>query len=148
LAKSSKRAPKLKRVQYGALPYRFDLSGALEILLVTTRRTRQWIIPKGWPIKDLSGSQTALQEAYEEAGVRGDIKSRAIGTFTYIKRLDDTKTNVACEVKVYPLLVKRQFKNWPEMAQREARWFRPQTIKKLIAIPQLRRLIAEFAKQT
>ena len=147
MAKSGKRTSQLKRVQYGALPYRLDESGSLEILLVTTRTTRQWIIPKGWPIKDLSGSQTAQQEAFEEAGIRGKTHSRAVGTFSYLKRLDDSRTTVTCEVKVYPLFVKRQFKRWPEMSQREVRWFTPQAAKKAITISQLKRLIAKFAKQ-
>jgi 8-oxo-dGTP pyrophosphatase MutT (NUDIX family) len=67
-------------VQYGALPYRFTKSGAPEILLVATRQTKRWIIPKGWPIKGLKPAKSAAREAYEEAGVRGSVKTKAIGT--------------------------------------------------------------------
>ncbi len=147
MAKSHKRSPRLKRVQYGVLPYRLDESGSLEILLVTTRTTRQWIIPKGWPIKDLTGSETAQQEAYEEAGIRGEITGRSVGQFTYLKRLEDTKLSVACEVKVYPMLVKRQYKKWPERAERETDWFEPEDALVNIRLPELRRLISRFVKR-
>ena len=59
------------RVQYGALPYRFTHDAELEILLLTTRQSKRWIIPKGWPIKGLRPAKSAAREAFEEAGVRG-----------------------------------------------------------------------------
>src|SRR5580693_5290774 len=71
------------RVQYGALPYRFTPIAALEILIVTTRQSRRWIVPKGWPIKRLTPSKSAAREAFEEAGVRGKIGARPIGHFRY-----------------------------------------------------------------
>ena len=73
------------RVQYAALPYRFTPMAALEILIVTTRQSRRWIVPTGWPIKRLTPSKSAAREAFEEAGVRGKIGARAIGNFTYKK---------------------------------------------------------------
>ena len=72
------------RVQYGALPYRFTQMAALEILIVTTRQSRRWIVPKGWPIKRLMPSKSAAREAFEEAGVRGKIGARPIGNFRYM----------------------------------------------------------------
>jgi 8-oxo-dGTP pyrophosphatase MutT (NUDIX family) len=69
-------------VQYGALPYRFTAEAALEILLVTTRQTRRWIIPKGWPIKSLRPPKSAAREAFEEAGVTGRIGMKLVGTFS------------------------------------------------------------------
>jgi hypothetical protein len=91
-------------VQYGALPYRFSQNSALEILLVTTRGTRRWIIPKGWPIKGLRPPKSAAREAFEEAGVRGKIGAKPVGLFTYDKVLDEAGVSRTCEVKVYPLL--------------------------------------------
>jgi ADP-ribose pyrophosphatase YjhB (NUDIX family) len=76
------------RAQYGALPYRFTVDAALEILLVTTRQTKRWIVPKGWPIKGLKPAKSAAREAFEEAGVWGRVGARAIGHFTYDKILD------------------------------------------------------------
>ena len=85
------------RVQYGALPYRFTPEAAMEILLVTTRQSRRWIIPKGWPIKGLKPAKSAAREAFEEAGVRGRVAAKSIGLFTYDKLLDETGN--PCELR-------------------------------------------------
>ena len=91
------------RVQYGVLPYRFSQDAALEILLVTTRGTRRWIVPKGWPIKGLRPPKSAAREAFEEAGVTGRIGAKPIGFFAYDKLRDEAGGTTICEVKVYPL---------------------------------------------
>jgi 8-oxo-dGTP pyrophosphatase MutT (NUDIX family) len=107
-AKSRRRKVKLAvRMQYGVLPYRFSQDAALEILLVTTRGTRRWIVPKGWPIKGLSPAKSAAREAFEEAGVMGRVGAKPIGFFAYDKLLDEAGGTTTCEVKIYPLLVKR-----------------------------------------
>lgn len=134
-------------MQYAALPYRLASNGALEILLVTTRQTRRWIIPKGWPIKGLQPPKSAAREAFEEAGVRGKIGKKAIGVFAYEKQLDDDGVKVPCEVKVFPLRVTRQSKNWPEAAERRAQWFDPEEAVSLIGEPDLKALIFDFAKR-
>jgi 8-oxo-dGTP pyrophosphatase MutT (NUDIX family) len=102
-----RKAKRTVRLQYGALPYRFSQDAALEILLVTTRGTRRWIVPKGWPIKGLSPVKSAAREAFEEAGVTGRIGAKPIGFFAYDKLRDEAGGTTICEVKVYPLLVKR-----------------------------------------
>ena len=71
------------------MPYRFTKSDAPEILLVTTRQTKRWIIPKGWPIKGLKPAKSAAREAYEQAGIRGSVKTKAIGIFAHEKRSDE-----------------------------------------------------------
>src|ERR1700735_3272830 len=103
-----RRTRPVVRVQYGALPYRFTPMAALEILIVTTRQSRRWIVPKGWPIKRLTPSKSAAREAFEEAGVRGKIGARAIGNFTYKKTAGQTADDANYEVKIFPLLVRRQ----------------------------------------
>jgi 8-oxo-dGTP pyrophosphatase MutT (NUDIX family) len=133
------------RLQYGALPYRVTQESTLEILLVTSRDTRRWIIPKGWPMKNMKPSRAAAREAYEEAGVRGTVAARAIGSFIYEKFLDDTGATVPCEVRVFPLLVKRQLKTWPEENQRELRWFAQSEAVSLVGEDGLRELIDLFA---
>jgi 8-oxo-dGTP pyrophosphatase MutT (NUDIX family) len=52
---------------------------------VTTRKTKRWVVPKGWPIKGLKPAKSAAREAFEEAGVRGKIGGKAVGRFTYDK---------------------------------------------------------------
>ena len=131
-------------MQYGALPYRFTKSGAPEILLVTTRQTKRWIIPKGWPIKGLKPAKSAAREAYEEAGVRGSVKTKAIGIFSYEKRSDEDGITIPCDVRVFPLLVKRQSQTWPESGQRIAQWLEPAVASSLVEDESFRRLISSF----
>lgn len=134
-------------MQYAALPYRFTPAAALEILLVTTRRSRRWIIPKGWPIKGLKPPKSAAREAFEEAGVRGKIGAKSVGVFTYDKMLDEHGIEVRCEVKVYPLLVRRQSEEWPEFEQRLIQWAEPAKAVALIKEPKLKKLVAAFANR-
>ena len=137
---------KAVRVQHGALPYRFASDGALEILLLTTRGTRRWIIPKGWPIKGLKPSKSAAREAFEEAGVRGSVGSKSIGSYIYDKWLEEG-VSVPCEVSVFPLQVERQHKAWPESHQREIRWLPPAEALALLEDPGLRDLVAGFVER-
>ncbi len=136
------------RIQYGALPYRMTKAGSLELLLVTTRQTKRWIIPKGWPIKGLKPAKSAAQEAYEEAGIRGAISGKPIGAFSYDKRLAESGSTIPCEVQVFALSVKRRLKTWPEAHEREARWFEPANALSVLHDEGLRVLIAAFWKRT
>jgi 8-oxo-dGTP pyrophosphatase MutT (NUDIX family) len=142
-----RRARPTVRIQYGALPYRFTPMAALEILIVTTRQTRRWIVPKGWPIKRLTPSRSAAREAFEEAGVRGKIGARPIGNFRYKKAADVNGAEADCEVKVFPLLVKRQSATWPEFGQRVVQWVDPEKAISLIREPELKLMVAKFAKR-
>ena len=90
-------------------------------MLVTSRETRRWIIPKGWPKKGKSPQHSAAREAFEEAGVVGAIAKRSVGSFSYKKRLK-TGGIVVCEVRVFPLEVKHQNKQWPEKQERDVKW--------------------------
>jgi 8-oxo-dGTP pyrophosphatase MutT (NUDIX family) len=143
-----KRKPKSAvRLQYGALPYRFSPYAALEILVLTTRQTRSWIVPKGWPIRGLKPEKSAAREAWEEAGVRGRIGAKPIGAFTYAKALDEAGRSVTCEVRIFPLLVERQSETWPEFDQRIVQWVDPERAIALVKEPGLRALISAFAKR-
>ena len=134
-------------MQYGALPYRFTKSGVPEILLVTTRQTKRWIIPKGWPIKGRKPAKSAAREAYEEAGVRGSVKTKAIGIFSYEKRSEEDGITIPCDVRVFPLLVKRQSKTWLESEQRLAQWLEPAVALPLVEEKSLRSLISSFMER-
>ena len=56
-----------ERMQVSALCHRRDASGKTEILLITSRGTGRWILPKGWPIDGLSGARFRL---FQGAGRR------------------------------------------------------------------------------
>jgi 8-oxo-dGTP pyrophosphatase MutT (NUDIX family) len=119
---SPKKKSSAKRVQYAALPYRRRADERTQVMLVTTRESGRWVIPKGWPKKRKKPSATAASEAREEAGVVGVIGRDSIGSYSYKKRLKSGAI-VACEVRVFPLKVKRQQKRWPERGERDIQWF-------------------------
>ena len=125
MGRTTKKKDLATRLQYGALAYRKTKGNGVEILLMTSRQTKRWIIPKGWPIKGLKPCDSAAQEAYEEAGVRGTIGRRPIGKYTYDKKLEPPSKVVPCEVQVYALRVRRQEETWPENGQREICWCQP-----------------------
>lgn len=132
------------RLQYAALPYRWSADGKLQILMITSRSTRRWIVPKGWPMKGRKPWETAEIEAIEEAGAFGVIAKRTIGSFHYDKLLDEDGRVVVCEVMVFPLQVNRQSKSWREKSQRDAKWVSQTQAVALAADPGLRNLIAAF----
>jgi 8-oxo-dGTP pyrophosphatase MutT (NUDIX family) len=118
---SPKKSVPAMRVQYAALPYRQKGKSSTEVLLVTSRDTGRWIIPKGWPLKGKPPHKAAAREAREEAGVIGTINRRAIGSFSYEKRLKSGRV-IVCEVKVFGLQVKQHEENWPEKGERKVKW--------------------------
>jgi 8-oxo-dGTP pyrophosphatase MutT (NUDIX family) len=135
-----------KRLQYGALPYRVSNGARAEFMLVTSRETRRWVIPKGWPKKGKSPHRSAAREAFEEAGVIGAIGKRAIGSFSYEKRLKNGGS-VECEVRVFPLEVKRQNKQWPEMGQRKVKWLSAAKAAEKVKEPKLGKIIRKAGRK-
>jgi 8-oxo-dGTP pyrophosphatase MutT (NUDIX family) len=110
--------------QFAALPFRVTPDG-LRILLLTSRETRRWIVPKGWPIHGLKPRDVAAREAFEEGGLIGRIVGkRAIGSYHYSKRLPYHHEKLCC-VRVFLLRVDQQVDVWPEKEQREWRWVDP-----------------------
>src|ERR1700730_12715734 len=98
--------------------------------------------PKAGPIKGLKPAKSAAREAYEEAGIRGSVKTKAIGIFSYEKRSNEDGITIPCDVRVFPLLVKRQSKAWPESEQRIAQWLEPTVALSLVEEESLRSLIS------
>jgi 8-oxo-dGTP pyrophosphatase MutT (NUDIX family) len=133
------------RIQYAALPWR-DGAG-LEILLITSRETGRWVIPKGWPMKGRSPAAAAAAEAREEAGVVGDIAKSPVGSYLYVK-FRKTGLGSPCKVKVFPLKVTGQRDSWREQAERTARWFPAAEAAAAVQERQLARLIRKFAKRS
>lgn len=131
---AGKRAAEPK-IQIGAIPYRYRPDGLVEIMLVTTRETQRWIVPKGWPIRGLKGHEAAAREAMEEAGLLGDIGKKPVGRYTYWKRR--TRDFVLCKVRLYLLAVTEQLPTWPEQDQRRSQWFTQADAADLVAEPAL-----------
>ncbi|MEM7318598.1 MAG: NUDIX hydrolase [Pseudomonadota bacterium] len=133
-----------KRVQLAALCYRKQDSQT-QVLLITSRGTGRWILPKGWPIDGTDSVGTALQEAWEEAGVRqGIADATALGTYTYQKNLA-TGWSVPVETIVYPVAVTEMQDKFPEASQRHREWFAPADAANLVNEPVLRQLLSSFA---
>lgn len=130
--------------QIAALPLRRRSDGELEVLLVTSRDTGRWIIPKGWPMKRLSDHKAAAREAEEEAGVAGEIARKPLGNFKYFKRLERTFELV--EVDVYVLKVDKELKNWREDGQRQKQWLPLGKAGKMVVEPGLNHLMQELLK--
>jgi 8-oxo-dGTP pyrophosphatase MutT (NUDIX family) len=133
--------------QYGALPFSLTGEGEIRVLLVTTRGRRDWIIPKGWPIRRLTAAATAAREAYEEAGVVGTVVGdQPFGFYRYEKQMNSRRA-ATCEVSVFLLEVERQLRKWPERSQRETRWFEPAEAATLVASPGLADILREATLQ-
>ena len=136
-----KRA-RLVGIQYAALPYRLR-AGKLWILLISSRRTRRWIIPKGWPMAGRKPHEAAAVEAHEEAGIEGEIADQPLGSYRYLKEIKAGES-MAVQVLVFPLAVEGQAETFKEAGQRVATWFRYRHAAGLVAEPSLRRLILDF----
>jgi 8-oxo-dGTP pyrophosphatase MutT (NUDIX family) len=130
-------------MQYGALPYRFNDAGALKVLLITTKQSKRWIVPKERPIGGLKPAKCAAREALEEAGVRGAVGKKPIGAFHFVKTVQDGPS-LLCRVRVYPMKVKRQMRRWPEAPHRLQRWFEPAAALAAVNDVGLKTLIGRF----
>ncbi|WP_251134526.1 MULTISPECIES: NUDIX hydrolase [Roseobacteraceae] len=128
--------------QMGALCYRVD-NGKLRVLLITSRRTGRWIVPKGWPMSDRDAAGTAAQEAWEEAGVIGNCRSHSLGHFFHFKVMSDGN-EAPCLVEVFPIKVKRLAEKFPERSQRHRRWFSPKKAAARVTEPELAQMIRKF----
>ena len=137
--------PRSGRLQVAALPYRRLDDGSVEVLLVTTRGTGRWIVPKGWPMPGKSHSEAAAQEAYEEAGVRGPAATAELGRFQHEKTRFPS-TTISCTVAVFPMAVERELTRWPERGQRTRRWFTLDDAAHAVKSPDLAGIIAKMAQ--
>ncbi len=132
-----------KRVQVAALCHRKTADGK-EVLLITSRDTGRWIVPKGWPIAGFDGAGAALQEAWEEAGVkRAEITSEPVGTYEYDKGLGEgLSTRVV--TSVYPAKVLELRADYPEADERTRAWYNPQEAADLVDEPELKAILRAF----
>jgi predicted NUDIX family NTP pyrophosphohydrolase len=131
-------------LQYAALPYR-RAAGRIEVMLITSRETARWVIPKGWPAPALDPGSSAAQEALEESGLVGEVSAQPIGSYGYNKRLADGSA-VDCTVEVFALAVEQQLPTWPEQAERRTRWFALEEAAVAVQEPELAAIIRNLAK--
>ncbi|MFN3879011.1 MAG: NUDIX hydrolase [Brevundimonas sp.] len=142
MASGVKRTARSETRQVAALPWRLTDEGR-QILMITSRETRRWVIPKGGRMVGKTDPEAAAQEAMEEAGVRGEMDQISIGVFRYAKGLKDGGVR-QCVVSVYPLQVLVQLGAWPEAHQRERRWMSLSEAADLVHEPDLAALIRDF----
>jgi len=130
-------------IQTGALPWRRTRDDRLEVLLVTGRKSGRWLIPKGWPMSGKNLAEAAAQEAFEEAGVEGSIEPEPLGWFVHEKQHVLFGT-MAVRIAVHRLAVERVLATWPEIDQRQRRWFTVKEASEQVKSPALAALIRQL----
>jgi 8-oxo-dGTP pyrophosphatase MutT (NUDIX family) len=128
--------------QVAALPYRRQSSGEIEFLLITSRGTQRFVFPKGWEMKGIPKHRAAAIEAEQEAGIRGEVARKPIGTYRYWKRLKSAFVPVTAEV--FPIKVSEELTNWREDSERIRQWVTRQDARALIDEPELISMIDQF----
>ena len=129
-------------VQVAALPWRSAPDG-IEIMLITSRDTGRWVLPKGWPEGQEDLCDAAAREAAEEAGLSGAVSRLEIGRYYYGKR-QQSGLESRCEVLVFPLEIATIAEKWPEKSQRRRKWFSAETAATRVREPDLAELISAF----
>ena len=133
----TEKSTKLIYAQSGVIPYTFE-NDELKILLITSMNKKNLVIPKGIIEEGLSARESALKEAYEEAGISGNIEGKKVGMYSYYK------WGGRCEVKVYSCLVTEVFDDWPEKSDRKRAWYTPQKALDHINNSDLKKLVKKF----
>ena len=130
------------RTQFAALCYRV-LNDNVQVLMITSRGTKRWIVPKGWPMDGLTPAQAVAQEAWEEAGVRGRTYDQCLGVYSYGKTIEDNDT-LNCVALVYPIKVKTLAKSYPEAKERRRKWMNPAKAAEKVDEPELAQILRGF----
>ena len=133
--------------QIAALPYRFDPAGNVEVMLITSRSDkRHWLPPKGNLIEGYAWHEAAAQEAFEEAGIIGEIEVQPLGDYAAVK----WRTNGLVHrltITIFLMRVERCADDWPEKGKRVQLWFEPADAAKVVREPELARMIERFQPQ-
>jgi 8-oxo-dGTP pyrophosphatase MutT (NUDIX family) len=132
------------QVQVAALPWRKGPDG-VEVLLITSRDTGRWVLPKGWPEGKEQLWDAAAREAGEEAGIAGAVASSEIGCYYYAKASASGQAK-PCKVHVFPMEIDRVKDKWPERKSRRRQWFSPEAAATSVHEPELADLIALFCR--
>ncbi len=136
--------PNTPRRQCAALAFQPG-AGGIRVMLVTSRGTGRWVLPKGWAKQELSGAENAALEAFEEAGLKGAVTAGPIGAYRAAKQLDDG-ASIPCIVDVFALCVDEVLEDWPERAQRQLRWCHPAEAALLVQETELIALLLRLAE--
>lgn len=144
LRKSSRKGAKLRR-QVAALCHR-ERGGKRQVLLITSRERKRWIVPKGWPIDGLDDSESAAQEAWEEAGVKSaGIDAEPLGAFDYEKRVAGGE-NFPVRAEVFGIEVQNLEADYPEADERRREWVAPNEAADRVEEPELKRILRTFGE--
>jgi 8-oxo-dGTP pyrophosphatase MutT (NUDIX family) len=123
--------------QSGVIPYRVHNEN-IEILLITTRDRQNWVIPKGGICKGMSPPASAAKEAWEEAGIIGQVDINKLGAYKYRKR------GKIYQVHMYLLLVDMLSEEYPEAGQRQREWLDISIAIQLVKQNSLKRILKVF----
>ncbi|XGV96122.1 MAG: NUDIX hydrolase [Leptolyngbya sp. BL-A-14] len=127
--------------QSSAIPYRLN-DGMVEVLLITSTKHQHWIVPKGWIAWGFSAADSAVKEAWEEAGVTGRVLTPAFAVYP------DRKWGYPCQVEVFLLSVEVVRDEWPEANKRRRQWLSlPDAVKQAKGKP-LKRLLQRLQEQS
>ena len=130
-------------VQNGVISFKRGKEGEPLILLITSRDTGRWVVPRGNPIDGLPPHLSAAQEAWEEAGVSGEVSDVAAGEYRY-RKTRRLGFGVRAQVVLFPLAVEKEHDRWPEAEQRTRRWFAPADAADAVLEKSLKTVLAEF----
>jgi 8-oxo-dGTP pyrophosphatase MutT (NUDIX family) len=132
------------RQQFGALCFRRQpATDAIEILVITSRDSGRWVIPKGWSMKGRKPQEAAAIEAWEEAGVRGDVRKKPVGRYTYLKELDIGDV-APCIVDVFEIAVVEISTDFKEHGQRRLDWVSPDEAARRVREVELKSILVAF----
>jgi 8-oxo-dGTP pyrophosphatase MutT (NUDIX family) len=131
------------RLQVAALPWRRTEEG-VEVMLITSRDTGRWVLPKGWPEEGEALYDAAAREAFEEAGISGGIAHSSAGSYFYNK-VHSSGAESRCEVNVFPLEVTEIASKWREKGQRKRKWVKPREAIRMVNETDLAKLIDRFS---
>jgi 8-oxo-dGTP pyrophosphatase MutT (NUDIX family) len=134
--------PRLR--QLAALPWRCEQDGSVSVLLITSRTNRKWMLPKGWGMEGKTDGEAAGREAFEEAGVLGEVSPAPMGSYAYIKLLADGSTKPARAI-VFSMRVTKQTQKWPERGQRRRKWMSTEDAAKMVFEPDLARFLSNLS---
>jgi 8-oxo-dGTP pyrophosphatase MutT (NUDIX family) len=105
-----------------------------------SRSGKRWVVPKGHIEVGQTAGETALQEAWEEAGLVGTLRSEPIGSYHY------KKCGTVCHVTVFVMHVTQVSELWPECRQRLRLWLSPEQALARIEEPGLQKLLAKVLR--